>query len=145
MQYDLRNAYQREAFLFKSVKLLERGAIIELTEKAFRTSSQNAYLHLLIGVVALETGNTLADTKEWYFKRLCNRDLFCVSKKDKLGNHIEVVRSSADLSKEEMSMAIDRFKKWGNDNHIYMPNPGDDALLKEIAIEMGRRQNEIGG
>lgn len=141
MQYDLTSDFQRKAFLSKVDNLLERGAVVELTEKTFRSKNQNNYLHLLIGVVAMETGNTLADVKEYYF----NSDLFHRQHFDKLGNCIDTIRSSADLTKEEMSMAIDRFKRWGSQNGIYMPNPGDESLLREIAIEMGRNKAYLGG
>jgi hypothetical protein len=145
MQYDLSSDFQRKAFLAKAENLLERGAVVELTERAIRTRNQNNYLHLLIGVVAMETGNTIADVKDWYFKRLCNRDLFITTKTDKFAGEVEVVRSSADLTKEEMSIAIDRFKRWGSQNGIYMPNPWDESLLREIAIEMGRNKAYLGG
>lgn len=145
MQYDLTSDFQRKAFLSKVDLLLERGAVVEVTEKTFRTRSQNSYLHLLIGVVAMETGNTLEYCKEWYFKRLCNKDLFVTTRTDKYAGEVEVIRSSADLTKEEMSIAIDRFKRWGSQNGIYMPNPGDESLLREIAIEMGRNKAYLGG
>ena len=140
MQYDLTSDFQRKAFLSKVDNFLERGAVVELTEKTFRSKNQNNYLHLLIGVVAMETGNTLAYVKEWYFKKLCNKDLFITSKVDKYVGQIEEIRSSADLTKEEMSMAIDRFKRWGAENGMYMPSPGDESLLRKIAIEMGRNK-----
>lgn len=138
MQYDLKSEFQLKAFQSKVEKLLERGAVVELTEKEFRSRNQNSYLHLLIGVVAMETGTTLDYCKEWYFKRLCNKDLFVTTRADRYAGQVEVVRSSADLTKEEMSTAIDRFKRWGAENGIYMPNPGDESLLREIAVEMGR-------
>ena len=93
----------------------------------------------------METGNTLEYCKEWYFKRLFNKDIFVTTKTDKFAGQVEVIRSSADLTKEEMSMAIDRFKRWGAENGIYMPNPGDESLLREIAIEMGRNKAYLGG
>ena len=145
MQYDLSSDFQRKALLAKVDNLMERGAVVELTEKTFRSKNQNNYLHLLIGVVAMETGNTIADVKDWYFKRLCNRDLFITTKTDKFAGEVELVRSSADLTREEMSIAIDRFKRWGSQNGIYMPNPGDESLLREIAIEMGRQKAYLGG
>ena len=145
MQYDLTSDFQRKAFLSKADILLERDAVVELTEKTFRSKNQNNYLHLLIGVVAMATGNTLEDTKRWYFKEICNADLFHRQHFDRLGNSVDCIRSSADLTKEEMSMAIDRFKRWGSQNGIYMPNPGDDSLLREIAIEMGRNKAYLGG
>jgi len=145
MQYDLTSDFQRKAFLSRVDNLLERGCVVELTEKTIRTRGQNNYLHLLIGVVAMETGNTLDYCKEMYFKRLCNRDLFITTRSDRYAGQVEVIRSSADLTREEMSTAIDRFKRWGSQNGIYMPNPGDESLLREIAIEMGRNKAYLGG
>ena len=145
MQYDLTSDFQRKAFLSRVDNLLERGVVVELTEKTIRTRGQNNYLHLLIGVVAMETGNTLEYCKEWYFKRLCNKDLFVSVQADKYAGLIEVIRSTATLTKAELSMAIDRFKRWGNENGIYMPNPGDESLLREIALEMGRNRAYLGG
>ena len=145
MQYDLTSDFQRKAFLSRVDSLMERGAVVELTEKTFRSKNQNSYLHLLLGVVAMETGNTLEDVKREYFKDLVNPDIFRYYRTDNRGNTIRVYRSSADVSKEEMSMAIDRFKRWGSQNGIYMPNSGDESLLREIAIEMGRNKAYLGG
>ena len=143
MLYDLSSEFQRKAFLARVDNLMEKGAVVEMTEKAFRSPNQNRYLHLLIGVVAIETGNTLEDAKKWYFKETCNSDLFHVQHRDKMGNYIDHIRSTAELTKEEMSMAIDRFKRWGAENGIYMPNPDDASLLKAIEIEMGRMKSYL--
>ena len=143
MVYDLSSDFQRKAFLARVDNLMEKGAVVELTEKVFRSPNQNRYLHLLIGIVAIETGNTLEDAKKWYFKETCNSDLFHVQHRDKMGNYIDHIRSTAELTKEEMSMAIDRFKRWGAENGIYMPNPEDIHLLKQIEIEMGRMKSYL--
>lgn len=143
MVYDLSSDFQRKSFLERIDNLIEKGAVVELTEKAFRSPNQNRYLHLLIGVVAIETGNTLEDAKKWYFKETCNPDLFHVQHRDKMGNCIDHIRSTAELTKEEMSTAIDRFKRWGAENGIYMPNPDDASLLKAIEIEMGRMKSYL--
>ena len=143
MVYDLSSDFQRKSFLARMENLMEKGAVVELTEKAFRSPNQNRYLHLLIGVVAIETGNTLEDAKKWYFKETCNSDLFHVQHRDKMGNYIDHIRSTAELTKEEMSTAIDRFKRWGAENGIYMPNPDDASLLKAIEIEMGRMKSYL--
>lgn len=143
MVYNLSSDFQRKAFLARVDNLMEKGAVVELTEKAFRSPNQNRYLHLLIGVVAIETGNTLEDAKKWYFKETCNPDLFHVQHRDKMGNCIDHIRSTAELTKEEMSTAIDRFKRWGAENGIYMPNPDDASLLKAIEIEMGRMKSYL--
>lgn len=143
MLYDLSSDFQRKSFIARMDNLLDKGAVVELTERAFRSPNQNRYLHLLIGVVAMETGNTLEYCKEWYFKRLCNPDIFIIDKNDRFYGEIMILRSTASLTKEEMSMAIDRFKRWGAENGIYMPNPEDIHLLKEIEIEMGRMKTYL--
>lgn len=144
MQYDLSQEFQRKAFLARCEDCLEKGSVVELTAKTFRSRNQNSYLHLLIGVVAMETGNTVAYVKEWYFKRLCNPDVFLTEKVDRYAGKVQVIRSTSDLTKEEMSMAIDRFKKWGAENGIYLPNPGDESILREIEVEMGRNRAFLG-
>ena len=143
MLYDLTSDMQRKSFLARIDNLIEKGAVVEMTEKAFRSPNQNRYLHLLIGVVAIETGNTLEDAKTHYFKKVVNPDLFQVYVKDNMGNTIDRLRSTAELTKEEMSIAIDRFKRWGAENGIYMPNPEDIHLLKEIEVEMGRMKSYL--
>lgn len=138
MQYDLSNELDKSRFATRVETLLQKGAVIDLTEKVFRSPNQNRYLHLLLGVVAMETGNTLEDVKREYFKRMVNPEIFLSWKTDTRGNSIAVYRSSSAVSKEEMSVAIDKFKRWGYENGIYMPNPEDVSLLKEIETQMGR-------
>ena len=53
MLYDLTSEMQRKSFLARLDNLLEKGAVVEMTEKAFISHNQNRYLHLLIGVVAI--------------------------------------------------------------------------------------------
>lgn len=138
MQYDLSKELDIDRFVTRANRLLQKRSVIDLTEKTFRTPNQNRYLHLLIGIVAMETGVTLEYAKTEYFKRLVNKDVFVVKVNDRYAGEVEKIRSSADLNKEEMSMAIDRFKRWGAENGWYLPNPEDESLLKEIEIEMGR-------
>lgn len=138
MLYNLNTELDIRRFRAKAELLASRGAVVELTEKRQRTLSQNSYLHLLIGVVAMETGNTLAYSKEVYFKRLANASIFLRSHQDALAGKVETLRSSAELSSEEMSEAIDRFKRWGAEHGFYMPSPGDEGLLRSIEIEMER-------
>lgn len=138
MLYNLANELDRRRFDSRAQSLTKRGRIVDLTEKTLRTSSQNSYLHLCIGVVAMETGNTVAYCKEHYFKRLVNPEIFLRKREDPLAGTVVETRSSADLSKTEMSDAIDRFKRWAAENGIYIPEPGDEALLQDIEIEMCR-------
>jgi hypothetical protein len=138
MLYNLSNPLDRERFAARANALLQKGSVVELTEKTLRTLNQNSYLHLIIGAVAMDVGVTLEYAKREYFKKLVNADLFIRKEQDRFSGEIEVIRSSADLTKEEMSMAIDRFKRWGAENGFYLPSPDDKELLKYIEIEMGR-------
>lgn len=143
MQYNLNNPLDRERFKLRCNALYKKESVVELVEKTFRTPNQNRYLHLIIGVVAMDTGVGLEYAKREYFKKLCNHDLFCVTRMDKFSGEVEIIRSSTELTKEEMSIAIDRFKRWGAEQGIYIPSPGDEELLKQIEIEMGRQRQYL--
>ena len=138
MQYNLATELDQERFVNRANALLNKGVVVELTEKTFRSPNQNRYLHLLIGIIAMDTGVGLEYAKREYFKKLVNKDLFVIKKSDRFAGEIEDLRSSADLTIEEMTMAIDRFKRWGAENGFYMPSPEDADRLRDIEIEMGR-------
>lgn len=143
MTYDLSNARHLAQFHTRISALEERGASVELRELSGRTKAQNSYLHLILGVVAIETGNTLAYTKDIYFKRLVNPDIFVKEVNDLYVGKVQVVRSSADLSVETMSTAIDKFKRWAAEQGIYIPEPEDAERLKDIELEMGRMKSYL--
>lgn len=143
MTYDLSNARHLAQFRTRISALEERGASVELRELSGRTKAQNSYLHLILGVVAIETGNTLAYTKDIYFKRLVNPDIFVKEVNDLYVGKVQVVRSSADLSVETMSTAIDKFKRWAAEQGIYIPEPEDAERLKDIELEMGRMKSYL--
>lgn len=143
MQYDLNNPLDLRRFQERSAALAKKGTVVELTEKVHRTLNQNNYLHLLIGIVALEVGEGVDYVKQYYFKRLVNPGIFVVTKHDPLAGEVETLRSSADLSKEEMTNALDRFIRWGREQGWVMPEPGDEELLRSVEIEMGRYQRYL--
>ncbi len=140
MIYDLNNEVQRSRFKRRCNDLYTNKCTVELTEKKQRTRSQNNYLHLIIGWFASETGNTAEYVKREYFKRHCNRDLFIVQRDDKLlGSTVEDVKSSRELTKEEMSVAIDRFRNWAAaEGGIELPSPDDGAFLAAIEVELSQ-------
>lgn len=139
MLFNLSSDLDRDRFRTRAAALYKRGSVVELTERTKRTKPQNSYLHLVIGVVAMETGNTLEYTKQHYFKEAANAELFVRTKEDNvLRRQVAILRSSADLSVEEMSLAIDRFKRWAAGNGIYIPEQGDETRLQEIMLEMDR-------
>ena len=141
MLYKLSNPLQREQFKARSAKLLEKSnGIVELTEKKPRRSNQqNAYLHVILGYFAMETGNTLEWVKQQYFKKLVNADIFIREQEDKWLGRMKVLRSSADLDSAEMTTAIDRFRNWSSSEAgIYLPSANEEDMLSLMEIEISR-------
>lgn len=139
MIYDLNTDIDRARFERRVVTLKEKRALVELSErKPRRTNPQNAYLHLLLGEFAMQTGNTLEWVKQEYFKRHCNKELFLRVKTDELTHReVEVLRSSRELDTGEMTTAIDRFKHWASaECGIDLPDAEDQEWLGYIEREM---------
>ena len=91
----------------------------------------------------MEVGVTVDYAKREYFKRLVNRDIFVRKEIDRFSGEVEVIRSSKELSTEEMTIAIDRFQRWGAENGFYLPSPEDEDRLRDIEIEMGRMRQYL--
>jgi hypothetical protein len=141
MLYDLKNPLDRERFKRRCNALFKKQGIIELSEKVKRSSQSNRYLHLIIGYLAMETGNTLDYAKEVFYKRAANSEIFVREKDDELMGKVEYLRSSADLTQEEFSLSIDRFRDWSSQTAgIYLPSPNEEQFLESIEYEMSRQQ-----
>lgn len=144
MKYDLSNPQHREQVIHRFEVLLskERG-IIELSEiKPQRSIKQNKYLHLLLGFFAAEYGETTDYVKEQYFKLAANRSIFLREREDKLAGRVWYLRSTRDLDKGEMQMAIERFRNWSSINAgIYLPSADEHRLLELAEIEISRNKN----
>lgn len=144
MLFNLATHIDRERFKRRSNDLFRKGGIVEVTEKTHRTTSQNAYLHLIIGHMALETGNTLEYVKREYFKITCNPEFFITSKHDPiLDMTLQTLRSSAELTSAEMTIAIDRFRDWSAANGIYLPEAREREFLDEIQVETDRNKKYL--
>ena len=140
--YDTTNALDRARVEKRFATLLQSGKVIEVTEfKPKRTSPQNRYLHLVLGLFAMEVGHSVEFVKQEYFKRLCNRDLFVSKVIDKYAGEVEVLRSSKDLNSAEMTTAIERFRNWASEEGgIYIPAPHEEEFLTAIEQEMNRQK-----
>lgn len=140
MIYNLANPLDAQNAKTRLELLAKRQCIIELTEKkAKRSLNQNAYLHLILGFFASQTGNTLEWVKQQYYKKLCNPDLFIGEKDDKFLGRIKYVCSSADLRTDEMNLSIERFRNWSAvEAGIYIPEPTNEAEIAAMQIEVER-------
>jgi hypothetical protein len=131
MIFNLNNPHEVEKFKQYVNKLYLKKGIIEVKEKRARRSvQQNSYLHLLLGYFGTEYGMSLEQVKIDFFKRICNKDLFERKKQNKKGNSICFLRSSAELTTDEMSLAITRFRNWSaSEADIYLPSAEDFEFL----------------
>lgn len=144
MKYDLSNELQRGQFNVRAASLLKKGSVVELKECKVRSLRQNSFLHVALGYFAAQTGNTLEYVKQYYYKRLVNPDIFRRERDDKYLGHIEVWRSSASLTQEEMSLSIDRFRNWSaSEAGIYIPSPDDARLVQLMEIEIEKYKEYI--
>jgi hypothetical protein len=134
----------REKFKTRSDFLLEKRKVVELTEKTGRSLKQNSYLFLILNIFSIEYGEGVEFVKQRFFKELCNPDLFVRTKSDKLLGEITYLRSSADLSKEEMVTAIDRFKIWASkEAGIFIPDAISDEERIELLRQIDRNRNYL--
>lgn len=144
MLYDLKNPLDRERFKRRCNALFKKQGIVELSEKTIRSNQQNKYAHLLMGYLAMETGNSLEYVKEVFYKRTANKDIFVRIKDDELLGQTEYLRSSASLSQEEFSASIDRLRDWSSQvAGIYLPSPNEEQFLASIEVEMSRYKQWI--
>lgn len=138
MTYNLTNTFDQQSARTYLDSLIKKGAKINITERRpKRTIAQNSYLHLLLGYFASQTGDTLDWVKQRYYKYLCNPDLFVRSREDKYLGNVTYLRSSADLTTEEMTMAIERFRNWAaSEAGIYLPEATKAEELEALAMEV---------
>ena len=145
MIYDLKNQVHRDQFSRRSNSLFEKGQdVVELKVRTSRSLRQNAYLHLILGWFAAETGNTREYVKREYFKRLVNAEIFVRLVDDRWLGKTEIILSSAEVSKEEMTIAIERFRNWSSQEAgIYLPSADEKNYLEQMEIELGRYRDLI--
>ena len=141
MLYDLSNPLQAESFKKRCNMLYKKQCIVDLTEKKpQRTRSQNSYLHAILGYFGLQYGYTSEEVKAWYFKEECNPSLFVREITDPVtGSRRKILRSSADLTTDEMSLAIERFRNWAADvAGVYIPSSDEHQLIEQMTVEVER-------
>jgi hypothetical protein len=144
MIYDLSKPLDKEKFKMRVNHLYAHGKQVELIEKTNRTLSQNAYLHVLLGILAIDQGEKMEYVKDFYYKRLVNPDIFIVIKEDKILGKVETLRSSKELTKEEMSKSIDKLRNWASSElGCYLPSSDEESLLKQAEIEIQRYRSYL--
>lgn len=146
MLYDNSNPLQKANFLARANLLAERGEVVELRSKKQRSLNQNAYLHVILGYFAVQYGESADYIKEEYFKKLVNPEIFIVARKfDSFTNRERIVcKSTSDLTVEEMSVCIDRFRNWSaKEAGIYLPTAEEGILLRQCEVEIAQAQRYL--
>lgn len=104
--------------------------------KVSRTSRQNSYYWLVLKYYASQIGFTKVDAEK-EFKEVANPDIFVREYTDKLGHTHTVIRSSADLTKEEMTSALNNFRVYAETYAgISIPYEDDYADIKACQREI---------
>lgn len=146
MLYDCKNELDRANFLARAQLLADRKDVVELRTKRQRTLNQNSYCHVLIEYFACQYGEEPEYVKMEYFKILVNPDVFVTGTWiDKFTNQTRIsVKSTADLTTEEMSLCIDRFRNWSSkEAGIYLPTAEEGAFLRQCEIEISKAKRFV--
>ena len=137
MIYDLNDPHDVNRFSCRANKLIDKKKTVELREITTRSLRQNNYLYLILTAFAIETGYSVECVKQNFFKMKCNENIFVQTVDGIFGTEI-TLRSSASLTKAEMTIAIDRFRNWSANNGYYLPEPNETETLRKIAVEQSK-------
>jgi len=141
MIYDGSNPIDQRRARDRLNKLIESSCVFELTEKTKRSYSQNNYLHMIISYLACETGETHDYVKDVYYKYASNKDIYVLESEDKRIGIVRRLKSSSELTKDEMSLSIERFRNFASvECGIYLPAPNEEEFLKSIMLELNRNK-----
>lgn len=137
---DIQRANERLKFLIEKKKPFELTA-----KKVSKTYPQLKYAHLIMGWFALEYGETLEYVKLEYFKILVNKEIFefeFINRKT--GEVRKEYKSSANLTKDELRLAITRFRDYASkEAGIYLPSSEDLPFLQQIEMEMNNQKQYL--
>lgn len=145
MIYDLQNEYDRSKFKAKVNQLYTEKALVELKRKTTnRSLAQNSYLHVLLCYFGSEFGYTKEEVKHDIFKKKCNPELFLHKRKNKRGFEVTYVRSSTELDKAEMTLAIERFRNYSSAVcGLYLPEPNEHRALVYAQQQIEQYKNYV--
>lgn len=145
MWYNLKNPLEIDQFKDRVTELRNKGAVVELTEKRARSLQANKYLHLMLSKFALEYGYTLDEVKTHFYKIVVNPDLFVRERVDKFSGEIyKYVRSSAELTSEEMSKSIEAFREfWLEEGGYRFPSSDEYIALLHMQHDVENESKEF--
>lgn len=139
MLYNPKNQVDIQRAIEKIKYFIAKGYVFELRKKQEPKSlNQNKYFHLIVSWFALEYGETARYVKDEIVKKIVCREVFLTEYANhKTGEIREEYRSFSELTKEETSLVINKFRDYSSkEAGIYLPEPKDLVFLEEIEIQI---------
>ena len=134
MIYDTSNQYDRQNAISKVKSLLDKKAVIEVIEKReIRTIKQNAYLHVVFSLFALNFGYTLSESKH-LLKASC--DFMIYEKKKRM-----FVKSTSMMSKKDIGEFIEWIRNVSAKQGYYIPT-ADEYIKEQTRFNREIQQNK---
>jgi len=132
-RYDTAKEFDKNNARAKFEQYVSEGKKIDLTVvRQKRSLKQNAYLHVLITIYAVEIGLTLQEAKN-FLKRECQFMTYqTVTKKNK---EVKFLKQTSQLNSKEMSDFIDWIKTFAGQQGIYLPDSEQEYLDNQFDID----------
>lgn len=133
MKLNLKEEIDQSKAVTYLTKLLEGEKLIELKEiRKVRTLRQNAYLHVIITLYAIEFGSTLEEAKT-DLKRECS-----FMRYENNGRHY--LKSTAKLDTKELTEFIEWLRNYSSLNGCYLPT-SEEYLEQKFNIDRSIEYN----
>ncbi len=146
MIYNPANEIDVQRSVDKLKYFIKKKKVFELKQKQVsKTYPQIKYVHLIMGWFALEYGETLEYIKLEYFKKIVNPEIFEFEFINRKTGEVRMeYKSLADVTKDELTLAINRFRDFSSkEAGIYLPEPRDLAILQQIEIEINNNKQYL--
>lgn len=100
----------------------------------------------MLSSFGLQFGYTLDEVKTHFYKLTANKDIFVREGIDKFTGEIYTyLRSSADLTQDEMSKSIDNFRAWSKEETGFdFPSSDEYIALLHIRHDVENQQKYLG-
>ena len=128
MYFDLTNDAQRQQFRECVERMLKRGSVVRLTDERPRTLEQNSFYQLLTAYFSSRTGIKAGWVRDRLIKRIVCPDIFIRDGR---------VRSSSELTSDEMRTVISRFQFYASSElGIELPDSDDYRMVISAARQV---------
>ena len=130
MKYNLKIPQESKQAYDYLAKLLIEERLVEIKKVSPRRSlNQNNYLHLILSAFGAHFGYSLEESKQVY--KQVNSEMYFYTKEIR-GKTMKFVRSSSDLTKEDMASTIDKFMRVSAEAGYTLPLATDAEALQRL-------------